>query len=143
VGEQPSRLVVRKLTVRVEFHQVDMMRVVHNVQYLYWFERGRLAVLEDVFPMTWAIENRIATPVVMNRIEYRSPAAYGDELVVTTRHRKLERYDGRLLFEHSVSNHKTKAEVCAGESAVTVMELDTHRLVKSIPDEIWDKYQAL
>ncbi len=137
------RTITRRHTIEVEFHQVDMMQVVHNAQYFRWFEKGRLAILEDVFPVAWAIENRVATPVVTNHCEYTSPAAYGDSLVVTTRHRIAAQWDGRFAFEHSISNTKTKVEVCAGHSEVTVLDMRTRSLIKEIPADIWDRYQAL
>ncbi len=138
-----QHIVTRRLTTEVEFHHVDMMQVVHNSQYLKWFEKGRLAVLEDVFPMSWAIENKIATPVVMNHCEYVAPATYGDTLIVTTRHRVVDHWDGRFLFEHSISNTKTKVELCYGQSAVTILDLDSRTLVKEIPQDVWERYLAL
>ena len=138
-----QRTIIRRLTVEVEFHQADMMRVVHNSQYLIWFEKGRLKLLEDVIPLAWAVENGIAVPVVMNHIEYFSPAMYGDALVVTTKHKIAESWDGRFLFEHSISNVKTKVELAAGRTEVTVIDLKTNSLIKEIPDDIWARYQAL
>jgi acyl-CoA thioester hydrolase len=137
------RTIIRRITVEVEFHHADMMRVVHNSQYLKWFEKGRLNLLDDVIPLSWAIENGIAVPVVMNHVEYFSPAVYGDTLVVTTKHRLADRWDGRFLFEHSISNTKTKVELCAGQTAVTVIDLNSNSLIKEIPQEIWARYQAL
>lgn len=127
----------------MEFHQVDMMRVVHNSEYLRWFEKGRLGVLEEIMPISWAVENKIAMPVVMNHCEYLSPATYGDELIVTTRHRKVDHWDGRFTFEHSISNPRTKVELCSGKSAVTVVDFETGRLLKRVPDEAWERYLAL
>lgn len=137
------RTVVRRLQVDVEFHQVDMLRVVHNAAYFTWFEKGRLQLLEEFFPVSWALENRVVTPVVMNRAEYLNPATYGDRLVVSTRHRIVESWNGRLLFEHAISNAKTKVELCVGETAVTVLDLGTGHLLKEIPEAIWKSYQAL
>ena len=138
-----SRTITRRLVVEVEFHHVDMMQVVHNSHYFRWFEKGRMAILEEVFPMPWAIENKIATPVVMNHCDYLWPAAYGDTLVVTTRHRKVDQWDGRFLFEHSVSNRKTKVELCRGSTEVTIVDLGSRRLVKEIPADIWQRYCEL
>ena len=135
--------ITRKVPVEVEFHHLDMMRVVHNSQYLCWFERGRFAMLDDVFPMQWAIDNMIGTPVVMSHCEYLSSVRYGDGLVVTTRHRKSVEWDGRFVFDHSISNVKTKVEVCRGQTAVTVLDLNTGRLLKALPDDVWERYQAL
>lgn len=138
-----SETITRKTTVEVEFHHLDMMRVVHNSQYLCWFERGRFAVLEDVFPMQWAIDNMVGTPVVMSHCEYLASVRYGDVLVVTTRHRKSDEWDGRFLFEHSISNKKTKVEVCRGRTAVTVVDLNSGKLFKELPADVWERYRAL
>ncbi len=138
-----SHTITRRSEVRVEFHHVDMMQVVHNSHYLRWFELGRLAVMEDIFPMSWAIENRVATPVVMNHCEYLWPAVYGDELVVTTRHRICDHWQGRFVFEHSISNKKNKKELCRGQSALTVIDMENSRLVKEIPELAWSRYLAL
>ena len=135
--------ITRRAEVRVEFHHVDMMQVVHNSHYLRWFEIGRLAVMEDIFPMTWAVENGIATPVVMNHCDYLWPAVYGDTLVVTTKHRMSDRWEGRFLFNHSISNKKNKRELCRGQSAITVVDMNNARLVKEIPDEAWERYRSL
>ena len=138
-----KRTIISRLSVEVEFHQVDMMHVVHNSEYFRWFEKGRLQIMEDIFPVSWAVENKIATPVVMNHAEYLWPARFGEVLVVTTRHRIMDRWDGRFVFEHSISNEKTKKELCFGQSAITVMDLGSGRLVKEISDDIWARYQAL
>jgi acyl-CoA thioester hydrolase len=138
-----NRTIVRRLSVEVEFHQVDMMHVVHNSEYFRWFEKGRLKMMVDIFPVSWCVENKIATPVVMNHAEYLWPAKFGDVLVVTTRHSIMERWDGRFVFDHSISNEKTKKELCFGQSALTVMDLSSGRLVKDIPDDLWARYQEL
>ena len=137
------RTIIRRVTVEVEFHQVDMMQVVHNSEYFRWFEKGRFQVLEELFPLEWAVANRVATPVVTNHCEYLKPAVYGDTLVVTTRHRLLERWDGRFQFDHSISNTRNKAEICSGQSAVTVVDMNTGTLVKEIPADVWQRYQNL
>jgi YbgC/YbaW family acyl-CoA thioester hydrolase len=138
-----GRTITRRCEVKVEFHHVDMMQVVHNSHYFRWFELGRLAIMEDIFPMSWALENRIATPVVMNHCDYLWPAVYGDALIVTTRHRIAERWEGRFSFDHSISNRGTKNELCRGRSEITVVNLATARLVKDIPPDAWARYQAL
>ena len=138
-----ARIITRSAEVRVEFRHVDMMQVVHNSHYIAWFEIGRLAVLEEVFPMSWAVEHRIATPVVVNHCEYLWPATYGDALVVITRHKLLDRWEGRFLFDHAISHLDTKRELAVGTSAVTVVDMAAQKPVKEIPPEIWARYAAL
>jgi acyl-CoA thioester hydrolase len=138
-----ARIIKRRAQVVVQFHEVDMMHVVHTAHYLRWFELGRLAVLESLFPMEWAVAQRIATPVVVNHCEYLQPATYGDELVVTTSHKLLERWEGRFHFDHTISHLRTKRELATGFSVATVLDLASGRLVKEIPPEIWARYLAL
>jgi YbgC/YbaW family acyl-CoA thioester hydrolase len=120
-----------------------MLNVVHNVQYFRWFERGRFEITDKVVPIRWCIEHKIAIPVVRNHCEYLYPATYGDELVVTTKHRISSRWTGTFTFEHGVSNAKTKIEVCQGWSEVTLVDSNTNRIIKNLPGEIWSRYQAL
>ena len=137
------RTVTRKLPLRVEFHHVDMMQIVHNSRYFIWFERGRLQLMEEFLPIKWAIEDEVASPVVVNHCEYLSPATVHDELILTTRHRLLEKWEGRLVFEHSISNAKSKMELCFGQTEVTLMNWAEQTLLKEIPALIWDRYQTL
>ncbi len=136
-------ILISRLRVAVEFHQVDMMQVVHNAQYLYWFDKGRLDIIERFIAVPWAKDNDLAAAVVMNRLEYLHPAEFGDELVVTTKHRLIPEWTGRFSFEHSVSNAKTKVELCRGNSDVTMMSLSSRRVLKELPAEAWERYRRL
>lgn len=138
-----KRRIVTRTPVTVEFHHVDMMQVVHNAQYFKWFEKGRLAIVEQFISVHWAAAVGIAMPVVKNYCEYLYPAVFGDELVVTTRHTLQDRWTGRFSFDHSISNRKTKAELCRGNSDVTVTDLSGRRVLKELPPEAWARYESL
>ena len=138
-----GRLVTRRHRIEVAFHHVDMMRVVHNAEYFKWFELGRLQIVHEIIPLHEALEENLSIPVVLNHCEYRHPAAFQDRLVVTTTHRILPVWEGRFLFNHTISNEKTKQELCFGKSEVTVLDLKVKRVVKEIPERIWTRYQAL
>lgn len=141
--QKGPRIITRRFKTEVEFHQCDMMRVVHNSHYFKWFEKGRLQVLEDIFPMQWALDHKIATPVIMNHAEYLKSALYNDNIVITTRHPLADRWSGKFLFDHSVSNTKTKIELCRGQTSITVINFDSGRLLKEIPEDVWRRYQNL
>ena len=138
-----GRIVTHRHEIRVEFHHVDMMQVAHNSEYFRWFERGRLELFEEVFPMQWMIDNRIGAPVVANRCEYTWPAVYGDTLVVTTRHRLLDSYAGRFDFDHSIVRPRDRRELASGRTSVTLVDLARYRLVKEIEPAVWARYQRL
>ena len=141
---QPQgRMVSRRHRVLVAFHHVDMMGVVHNVQYLRWFELGRLQLVHDIIPLEEALERQLSIPVVLNHCEYLHPASYQDRLVVTTTHRIIHRWEGKFLFNHSISHERTKRELCFGHSEVTLSDMRSRRVVKEIPDDVWVRYQDL
>jgi YbgC/YbaW family acyl-CoA thioester hydrolase len=137
------KVLLDRTRVTVEFHHVDMMQIVHNVQYLHWFEKGRLRLVERFVPVQWALANDVAVPVVMNQCEYLSPATLWDELVVTTRHTLQDRWTGRFSFDHSISNRKTKVELCRGSSDITVTDMIARRVLKELPSELWARYKSL
>ncbi len=141
--EKPGRTLIRRYRIEVVFHQVDMMQVVHNVQYFLWFEQGRFALINEIMDADPAEKARLLTPVVMNHCDYLEPARLGDQLVVTTKHTLLPSWTGRFQFAHSISNTKTKAEMVSGFSTVTFVDAATFKPIKEIPKTIWNSYQNL
>jgi acyl-CoA thioester hydrolase len=138
-----KRFLVRRHRVEVEFHHIDMMKIVHNAQYLKWFEKGRFDVIDAMFQDDGAQKEQLVTPVVMNHCIYLKPARLGDTLVVTTHHPVEERWTGRFRFEHSVSNAKTKVELATGKSEITVVDALTFRPMRNLPETIWNCYKKL
>ena len=138
-----SRLIKRKLSVRPLFHQVDMMGVLHNVQYFLWFEEGRLQIAEEILPVTEAVRLHVAMPVTKNICDYHRPVRYGDVLVLYTTHCLLPAYEGRLAFDHSLVNTATKIEVANGTTVTTLVDMKTGQLVKEWPANLWRRYQEL
>lgn len=141
--EQRPRTIKRKLRVEPKFHQVDMMGVVHNVQYLYWFEEGRLQILCEIMPMDEALRLGVAMPVVKSVCVYKKAVRLGDALVLHTAHEIQSRYTGRLVFTHSLVNEKNKIEMACGETAVTIVDAQTLQLARELPPEAVARYNAL
>lgn len=133
----------RRLHLTPAFHQVDMMGVVHNVQYFYWFEQGRLQIMEELLSLDASLKLGIVMPVVENQCLYRKPVRYGDQLVLLTEHHCLSAWEGRLVFSHSLVHRKLKTEMSCGRTTTTLVEIATGRLVKEWPENLWRRYQAL
>jgi len=138
-----SRSIRRRLHLTPAFHQVDMMKVVHNVQFFYWFELGRTRIMEEFMSLDAAMQLGVAMPVVENQCLYRLPVRYGDPLVLLTEHRRLSAWTGRLVFSHSLVHRKHKTEVACGRTTTTLIELASGRLVKEWPEDLWRRYLAL
>ena len=73
--------------IRVRNYEVDWQGIVHNANYLLYFETGRIAYLEQIgIPVNVdAVRGESRVVVARNEIDYRSPARFGDELDVLTR----------------------------------------------------------
>ncbi len=138
-----GRLVVRKMVIEPEFHQVDLMGMVHNAAYFYWFEKGRLALLWEILPFDDAIRLHLGLPVVRHVCDYLNAARFGDRLVLTTTHELQSHYEGRLVFRHSLVHETNKAEIATAETSLTIMDMRTGQLVRDFPPDVWKRYQSM
>ena len=48
-----------------------MMGMVHNVQYFYWFEQGRMQILEELMSLDASMKLGVVMPVVENQCLYQ------------------------------------------------------------------------
>lgn len=138
-----SHLIKRKLEIRPQFHQADMMRVIHNVAYFHWFEEGRLQIMLEILPMDEAMALGLGMPITENYCCYKTPARFGDVLTLYTTHRVTDVYEGRLRFDHVLMNNKTRTEIACGYAVATLIDMSTMQLIKEWNGTLWERYQAL
>jgi len=123
-----------KTQVRVRNYEVDWQGVVHNANYLLYFEVGRVAYLEDVGVKVDvnSIQHKSKIVVVRNEIDYRAPAQFNDLLDVYTRISFIR--DTSFAFEGILEHAETKRLV--GENVSFHVWLD-HRTNEPmrVPDE--------
>ncbi len=131
------------IDIRVEFRDVDMLRVAHNSVYFLWFERGRLALLESIIPFQTALDQGIALIVVRQECQYHAPALLGDDLILTTRTELTDAYSGRIRFTHALSNRRTLIEIATGETDLTMWNIESRKLIRDVPDLIRDRIRDL
>jgi acyl-CoA thioester hydrolase len=120
-----------------------MMGVIHNSQYFLWFEEGRLEIMKEIISIEEAISRGFITPVIENKCEYKRYVKFGDPLILFTTHEKINVYEGRLIFFHSLVHQITKLEMASGYSAITIVDYKTGRLIKEWPQDLWKKYLEL
>jgi acyl-CoA thioester hydrolase len=138
-----GRRIKRRISIRPDFHETDMMGVVHNAVYLQWFERGRLEIMEEVLPFQQALDLGIMTPVVENLCHYRRPVRFGDALVLYTTHELQLHYEGRLLFNHYLVRERGKTATAHGHTVLTLVQSPDYDLIKDWPEDVWNRYQSL
>jgi acyl-CoA thioester hydrolase len=92
----------QSIAIRVRYAETDKMGVVYHANYFVWFEIGRCELLRAVGRTYRDMETSgIGLPVIEAHCEYRSPARYDDELVVTTKGTLLS--PARVEFEYEIS----------------------------------------
>ncbi|MFM2295693.1 MAG: hypothetical protein RLZZ350_2106 [Verrucomicrobiota bacterium] len=138
-----GRLIKRKLAIEPAFHETDMMGVIHNANFFHWFEQGRLQIMFEVLPVADAMKLNLFMPVVENTCHYRKPVKFGMPLLLYTTHNLQSAYEGRLVFSHYLIHEKFRTAMAFGQTAMTLVDAATNKLVKEWPPEIWSRYQAL
>jgi acyl-CoA thioester hydrolase len=90
--------------IRVRNYEVDWQGIVHNANYLLYFETGRISYLEQIgVPVNVdAVRGESRVVVARNEIDYRSPARFGDELDVLTRVSYIR--DSSFAFEGIITS---------------------------------------
>jgi acyl-CoA thioester hydrolase len=93
---------LQSISIRVRYAETDKMGVVYHANYFMWFEIGRCELLRAVGRSYRDMEaSGIGLPVIEAHCEYKSPARYDDELVVTTKGTLLS--PARVEFEYEIS----------------------------------------
>jgi acyl-CoA thioester hydrolase len=141
--QSKGRLIKRKRVIQPAFHETDMMGVIHNSNYFLWFEQGRLQIIFEVLPVEEAMKLGLLMPVVENICHYRKPVKFGMPLLLYTTHNIQSAYEGRLVFSHYLIHEKHRTAMAFGQTAVTMLSIQTNKLIKVWPAEIWRRYQAL
>jgi acyl-CoA thioester hydrolase len=97
----------------VRYPETDRMGVAHHTHFLVWFELGRTELMRELGCTYASLEDDgVFFPVVKVGAEFRAPARYDEELIVTTR---LARAAGaRVRFEYSVSRQEDGANLATG-----------------------------
>lgn len=103
-----------KTQIRVRNYEIDWQGVVHNANYLLYFEVGRVAYLEHVGVKVDvnSIQHDSKVVVVRNEIDYRAPACFNDLLNVYTRISFIR--ETSFAFEGILENAETK--ILVGEN---------------------------
>jgi acyl-CoA thioester hydrolase len=126
--------------VRVRFHHVDRMNVVHNLQYFYFFEEARVEYIRvlglPVDEGTFVTHDRFF--VVRNVCEYFAPAFFDEQLSVLTRIMQVR--NSSIVFEHlAIKADGTPA--ARAEHVLVHVDQETGRSAR-VPDRLRDLIRA-
>lgn len=136
---------VYETKIEVRYSETDQMGVVYHANYLVWFELGRKSLL-DAWDLDYVQMEKqgYVSPVINVELSFKSPARYGDEVVVKT---WLEDYDGlRVTYGYEIW---AEEKLCVtGNSVHVVVRTDNFRPVsvrRSLPEwhTIYEKIKGL
>lgn len=101
---------IKPYTRTVNYYETDKMNIVHNSNYLRYFEEARLDFMKQINCSYEEIEAEgLIIPILDAYVKYDSPLKYGDSFTVRV---KLTEFNGiKLKFEFAViKNEQTVAE---------------------------------
>jgi len=72
----PARVVERAIEIKT--YDIDFAGIVSNIVYVRWLEDLRLAMMEEVYPLSQAVADDMAPVLLETRIKYERPLALQD-----------------------------------------------------------------
>lgn len=118
----PDPATSHRTTIAVRYAETDQMRFVYHANHLVYFEVARTEALARLGLPYAALESRgVAIPVLSVQCDYLAPARYGDDLVVLTVARMLDRV--RMRFDYEIRRSSPDGElVSRGHSIHACMD---------------------
>jgi acyl-CoA thioester hydrolase len=117
------------LTIRVRYQETDAMARLHHANYLTYFELGRTELLRAGGVTYREVEQSgIYLVVAEMNVQYLLPAAYDDELTITTT--VISAKGARIRHRYHV--HRGTDLLATGESVIAAV--DPTGKVKRLPD---------
>lgn len=120
---------------RVSYYETDQMGIVHHSNYIRWFEDARVDFLEQVgFSYKKMEEMGVMIVVLGASCQYRSPARFGDRIVVIPR---ISEFNGfKMTVTYRVINKEDGTLCATGETSHCFTDLDLKpvRTKRDYPD---------
>lgn len=117
----------KKITVetkfKVEFYDVDAMRIVWHGNYIQFMEKSRCALLDAIgYNYNEMINDGFMFPMVAVKIKYRHSFAYGDTVRAKA---TLVEWENRLKIAYEFYNEKTGKLCTKAESTQMAVSIAT------------------
>jgi acyl-CoA thioester hydrolase len=114
--------------LRVRYAETDQMGVVYHSNFIIWFEVGRVEALRQMgFTYKQMELDGCRLPVVEARCRYKIPAYYDEELVVSTRVKKVR--SNLIHFLYEVKRAADDTLLAEGETVHFTVDLDGNKRV--------------
>ena len=134
-------LISEEMTFKIEFYDVDSMRVAWHGNYVKFIERGRCALLDKIgYGYLQMVEDGYAFPVTALNIKYVRSLAFGDEARIIA---SLIEYENRLKIRYEIYNAKTGTLATKAESTQMAVKLQTGETCFVCPEKLIARVETL
>lgn len=121
---------------KVQYYETDMMGIVHNSNYLRWFEESRSDWLEQIgFGYVQMEAQGLISPVLSTACQYKRMVRYGQTVIIVP---MLTQYNGvKMTVTYHILDEATKDLCAQGETTHCFLDAVTQfpaRLKKTHPD---------
>ena len=116
-----------KTTIKVRFHEVDMLGVCNNAVYINYFEQARLEYVKEagLVPAGGIFSDGKLFFMVRNEINYRGHSFYDDELEVYSRVSYIK--NSSFGYDHIIVRKKTGGIIVDGKGVVVFVDPETRK----------------
>jgi acyl-CoA thioester hydrolase len=126
-----------EITLKVPFHDIDMMGVVWHGHYAKYFEYARTALLERIdFGYEAMKTSGYAWPVIDMHVRYAQPIQYGQRICVKAR---LTEYETRLRVDYVIRDADTGRRLTRGHTMQVALDMAEGEMCLVSPDIVFDK----
>ncbi|MBR7064624.1 MAG: acyl-CoA thioesterase, partial [Treponema sp.] len=132
--DKNEKTISETITFKIEFYDVDSMRIAWHGNYVKFIEKGRCALLDKIgYGYLQMMEDGFAFPVADLKIKYIRSLLFGDTArIVST----LIEYENRLKIRYEIYNDKT-GELCTkAESTQIAVNMQTGETRFVCPDKL-------
>jgi len=116
-----------KITVKVRFHEVDMLGVCNNAVYINFFEHARLEYVKEagLIPEGGIFSDGRLFFLVRNEINYRGHSFYDDELDIYSKVSYIK--NSSFGYDHLIVRRKTGEVIVDGKGVVVFVDPRTRK----------------
>jgi acyl-CoA thioester hydrolase len=125
-----------EVTVKVPFHDVDVMEVAWHGHYVKYFEIARCALLDSIhYNYAEMKESGYAWPVVDLHIKYLKPSAFGQEIKVKA---SLAEWENRIKIEYEIHD-AAGLRLTSGHTIQVAIDMKKQELCFVSPEILFKK----
>lgn len=125
-----------KITIKVRFHEVDMLGVCNNAVYINYFEHARLEYVKEagLIPEGGIFSDGKLFFMVRNEINYRGHSFYDDDLDVYSKVSYIK--NSSFGYDHLIVRKKTGEVIVDGKGVVVFVDPKTRKSTSLTEDFI-------